>query len=267
MSLRRQNADFWNDTAQLSRLVQGIPPLGGGGETEVRYRCHEEARTLRSLADFRPTDRLVELGCGNGRWACELAPRVASYVGVDLSRPLLDQAREICAKQGLSNVGFVEAAAEDYVPDFDVSVLYLSGISQYLDDEALRQVVRRLTRGGSRCLIDRSTFHRRARQVLSAGGYASIYRVHAEFRSLLAAEGWSYVASGPSYRFFCYPGPIARWLARPASGRVVEAMRPLSYVALRWSSRVMAPAFRPRGPMADYDRLFSIFRPGAGRGR
>lgn len=264
MSLRRQNTAFWNDPAELARIVQGVPPLGGGGDTEVRYRCYEEARTLRSLVEFRPTDHVLELGCGNGRWACELAPGVASYTGVDLSRPLLDQASENCARRDLKNVTFVEASAEDYVPNAEVSVVYLSGISQYLEDDPLMQVVSRMMRSAPRSLIDRSTFHLREREILSAGAYASIYRRHGDFRALLARAGWRFVASSPSYRFFCFPRRFARGLAWPASGRAVEATRPLSYVLLRWSSRLMAMAFRGRSPMADYEHLFSVFGPETG---
>lgn len=266
MSLRERNAAFWNDPAQLTRIQQGVPALGGGGETEAAYRVFEEARTLRALVDFRPDDRVLEVGCGNGRWACVLAPRVRSYTGVDLSRPLIAQAREACAARGVANATFVEAAAEEFVPAERCSILYLSGMAQYLEDAALAALVTRLG-GGARLLIDRSTFHATGRRTVSPDGYASIYRRFSEFVPLVERGGWRLAATRASYVYFSYPGRVTRWLARPFWRDVIGATRVVSYPFLRCSARLLQKRFRGSCGMTDYEHAFSIFTRPAEVGR
>lgn len=67
--------------------------------------------------------RCVDLGCGGGHVALELARRVGvsgSVVGIDLDTDLLDVARTEAAAQGLTNVVFRVAAVEDLTEhDFD----------------------------------------------------------------------------------------------------------------------------------------------------
>src|ERR1700748_1063313 len=49
--------------------------------------------------DFQPA-RVLDYGCGVGRLVLPLAKRSQSVVGIDVSRDMLEQARENCAKQG-----------------------------------------------------------------------------------------------------------------------------------------------------------------------
>src|SRR5690606_38111835 len=51
----------------------------------------EEAFILRWLGE-RSGLSVLDLGCGNGRWAEALRPRLAHYVGVDFSNELLEEA-------------------------------------------------------------------------------------------------------------------------------------------------------------------------------
>ncbi len=70
------------------------------------HRNEEEARLhveflLRNVA-LRPGQRILDLGCGNGRHAIELARRGMRVVCLDLSAALLQHARDRAAAAGLS---------------------------------------------------------------------------------------------------------------------------------------------------------------------
>jgi SAM-dependent methyltransferase len=69
--------------------------------------------------------RCVDLGCGGGHVAMALARRVGpsgSVVGIDLDCELLSAARDIAAADGLDNVEFRVASAEDLSEaDFDLA--------------------------------------------------------------------------------------------------------------------------------------------------
>lgn len=51
-----------------------------------------------------PTDRLLDVGCGTGRFAVTLAPLVAKVVGIDLTAEMLKQAQQLQADAKLANI-------------------------------------------------------------------------------------------------------------------------------------------------------------------
>ncbi len=67
-------------------------------------------RIVREHLDptFQPT-RAVDFGCGVGRLTIPLAGGCESVVGVDVSAPMLEEARSNSRKFGLENVTFVQA--------------------------------------------------------------------------------------------------------------------------------------------------------------
>ncbi|NDJ53218.1 MAG: class I SAM-dependent methyltransferase [Chloroflexi bacterium] len=61
--------------------------------------------------------RILDMGCGTGRHALELARRGYQVTGVDLSDGMLDQGRQIAEAEGLSTVTFEQADATQYTTD------------------------------------------------------------------------------------------------------------------------------------------------------
>jgi SAM-dependent methyltransferase len=59
------------------------------------------------------TGRLLDVGCGPGILAVRLAPFFADVVGLDPDPDMLAEARAAADMAGLSNVGWVQAVAED----------------------------------------------------------------------------------------------------------------------------------------------------------
>lgn len=51
-----------------------------------------------------PGDRAIDIACGTGSVACALAARAAFVVGLDATEAMLDQARALAARRGLSNI-------------------------------------------------------------------------------------------------------------------------------------------------------------------
>ena len=69
---------------------------------------------LAQAIDIQVDDHVLDVGCGTGRSTREAA-RIAtsgSAVGVDLSRRMLERAREIARAEGLTNVRFERADAQ-----------------------------------------------------------------------------------------------------------------------------------------------------------
>lgn len=72
---------------------------------------------LLKIADPRPGERVLDVGCGTGVSTFEVARRVHSsghVVGLDISRSILDRAGDYLKTTDLSNVSFLEADAQTH---------------------------------------------------------------------------------------------------------------------------------------------------------
>jgi SAM-dependent methyltransferase len=74
----------------------------------------EVVELLDQLAVLGPERHVLDIGCGIGRFERALADRVAAIAGIDISRQMLQAARQRCA--GLVNVGFIETSGRDLAP-------------------------------------------------------------------------------------------------------------------------------------------------------
>jgi SAM-dependent methyltransferase len=75
-------------------------------------RLHDEV--LRRAWGVRARDRVLDIGCGSGQTTCDAA-RLASAgtaLGVDISAPVIERARELARAQEARNVTFTHADAQ-----------------------------------------------------------------------------------------------------------------------------------------------------------
>ena len=141
---------FWN---MIARHYANQPVAD-----EAAYR-HKLAVTAARL---RPSDRLLEFGCGTGTTALIHAPRVARIDAIDFSRKMIAIAREKAERQGVSNVHFDVAAFEDWpIPDDEdrydavlgMSVLHLvADLDQLVHGDAQVGVQRAVTPHDDPCV-------------------------------------------------------------------------------------------------------------------
>jgi SAM-dependent methyltransferase len=122
-----------------------------------REHTGAEIDTIIRHLDLAPGMHLLDIPCGLGRHAVELAARGIKVTGVDITQPLLDVARERAMMRG------VEIALQQcdmrhisWEGEFDAVLCYWGSFG-YFDDagnlEFLRAVARSLKAGG-RFLID-----------------------------------------------------------------------------------------------------------------
>jgi ubiquinone/menaquinone biosynthesis C-methylase UbiE len=114
---------------------------------------------LVALAEPRREDCLLDVATGTGHAAFAFAPFVRSVTGVDITREMLGEARQLRGQNGLANVEFALATAAS-LPfadgTFDV-VTCRRGAHHFSDIEAaLRDMNRILVAGGRLVIDDRS---------------------------------------------------------------------------------------------------------------
>lgn len=95
------------------------------------------------MSDVRPGMVCVDLGCGGGRLALELARRGATVIGVDVSEAMVERMRAQAKNEGLSEVSGVVSPIERFTLPADSVDLVISNYAlHHLRDEDKGKVVR-----------------------------------------------------------------------------------------------------------------------------
>jgi SAM-dependent methyltransferase len=116
-----------------------------------------EAQFVVDVLGVQPGAQLLDLGCGYGRHAMELAARGFHLVGLDLSLPLLLRGADEAQRRGLS-INFVHADMREL--DFDAQfdgVYCLFSTFGFFDDETNKKTataVARALKPGGRAVIE-----------------------------------------------------------------------------------------------------------------
>ena len=84
-------------------------------QNEFTHHTREEADLIVAALGLQPGSRVLDVGCGVGRHALELARRGLRVTGVDISVGMIEQGRRAAAAAGLE-VEWVQADAAEFVP-------------------------------------------------------------------------------------------------------------------------------------------------------
>lgn len=98
----------WDETLFLGSApyyLQGRPPY-----------APSLAATLRDTLPLDGRQRVLDVGCGPGVLALELAPYVAEVVGADPDAGMLEEAQRRAAEMGITNTSWLPLRAEE-IPD------------------------------------------------------------------------------------------------------------------------------------------------------
>ena len=98
----------------------------------------QEVDFIEQELGFDKTLTILDVGCGTGRHAIELARRGYTVTGVDLSESQLDRARQK-ASQANVTVSFIRRDARDldYVGEFDVGLIICEGAFSLMETDQM----------------------------------------------------------------------------------------------------------------------------------
>lgn len=200
ISIQMENVqNFYNKRAALvEQKGWGAVSLGDEDAT-IASRVYDYDRdTLLPKMGINQTSRILELGCGMGRWAKIVLPHCGFYCGVDFSEEMLKNAKNICegyaSKSSFFPLSASDAAEQDplfYGGPFHCVIL--SGVCIYINDRELKRIFERLPAlAQPHCTIciqettalsERLTLNEFPSEALQSV-YDAIYRTREEYVSL-----------------------------------------------------------------------------------
>lgn len=145
----------------LDRISHGQWNTGGYfysdfHKVSVGASFEERWSDLAKIADFRPTDRVLDVGCAEGLISLEVAKQVAYVDAFDGDANRIARARAEAAKREAGNISFKAAQLDDYSVgerEFDV-VLFLNVLNERTP-EGLKNL-QRLLKGTKRQIFVRA---------------------------------------------------------------------------------------------------------------
>jgi SAM-dependent methyltransferase len=154
---------YWEDRAQrFAGERDGLAAVCAYGMPEFYNRAidWEQRLALEPWLRVEQGARVLDVGCGIGRWSRFLAARGALVLGVDLSPTMIAQARRRATEQGVADrcrFAVADLAQLDLGQQFDV-VLGVTVLQHILDPvlfrAALSAMVAHLAPGGRMILLE-----------------------------------------------------------------------------------------------------------------
>jgi SAM-dependent methyltransferase len=164
----------------------------------AKMRDKYEREFISPKLNLNENSRVIDIGCGIGRWADNLLDTINKYHGIDFSEKLILAAQDRFA--GNDNITFQTLAAQDvrretlpsYNNEFDVAII--SGVIIYLNDYDVECLLSNIINIASNnfTLYIREPFALQQRLTLDnfysselGCSYSAIYRTKVEFEIML----------------------------------------------------------------------------------
>jgi len=99
-----------------------------------------EEDIVQSLIEIDEQKSVLDLGCGDGRWARRLVGNCREYVGVDISQAFVDMLE--AEFRGWEEAHFICMSADKYQRERRFDIIMIVGLISYMNDEDIRSLSR-----------------------------------------------------------------------------------------------------------------------------
>lgn len=166
--------------------------LGCKSKLSTAFRTYIEWETLTKMIKLKKDMKILELGCGAGRWVEAFSKFVEYVEGVDFSENAIETAKNNAYFKGIQNVNYVSASIFDFEPDKIYDIIYFSGIMIYLNDDDFERSVSKFSKylksDGVFIVRDSIAFNRAI--INHNDEYTAIYRTLSEHINIFSKYGF-----------------------------------------------------------------------------
>lgn len=191
--------DFYDKRAATSTSEDISAVLLGNHDTEfLNQRNTYDKEYILPMLEIDSGTRVLDIGCGIGRWSGFILPNCQFYCGIDFSPEMVRIAEQVCQRSGgnfaLYCMPALEAASQNadfYGGRFDVVIA--AGVLMYINDSDAVNIFQRIPQLlAEHCIIylaepvglrERLTLNEFPSETLQTS-YSAIYRTTEEYMDL-----------------------------------------------------------------------------------
>lgn len=189
-------ANFWRETTRGAKksldYTAGQNPIIPE-EAHQKFRVEQMRFFFDSvLPKVSAESDVLDLGCGPGTWALQVAPKVKSVLGIDIAPAFIEHATREAERQGVTNVSFQEGSFLTFKTERRFGLIVLGAMLVYVNDDDLVPLFERLrgflAPGG---IIYARTSVAPRRRYARLGKYQGIYRTKAQYEEAMREAGFT----------------------------------------------------------------------------
>lgn len=243
---------FWDEKA---RHNSSMPSIAVGVDDPLRNRCIEKSQQAvipgvirAAVADLQSQcDRVLDFGCGVGRWIPTLDTCFSAYHGVDISSEMLNIARQEFPGKTFSKLNNLKIDAADTSIDFALCVAVLHH-NTYINQDAMLDEFSRVVRLGGQLLLFEANGPR-----VPASTFSIFYpRLEADWIEAAAKAGFRHL--GTTGTCYSYADRVVRkWFSRRF------AAKPIIYRVCAFLDSYVMPYLTRFLPSRVHERLAMRF--------
>ena len=184
---------FWlNRAKQAINLASVLLGADKGSKAQLK-RNLKEKEILISLINNKKDLKILDIGCGIGRWADNLIDNIYSYIGIDYSKGFIEYANE--KYKSNDNIKFYEMSLLNISDDLlskKFDLIICSGVLMYINDDNLSTVLMNIKKmlGGyfyiqeSISIMDKRLTLNNSKSEALKTNYSAIYRMSSEYEKI-----------------------------------------------------------------------------------
>lgn len=193
--------NFWNERGNQTKkhLYNYVMFLDDNPEVAIE-RDRMEKQRMNELLLIDSNTRVLDVGCGVGRWGEYFCEKGAYYVGIDGNSKMIEYAESNLKqytnkKLIVSNLQNMENILEEKQEFSNFDIIFVSGVFMYLNDDDCFKVMQTMANKASKnatiCIIESmSNTERLTLDNFYSGDlkqdYSAIYRTISEYKDLMS---------------------------------------------------------------------------------
>jgi len=131
--------DFWAKRACCTTGIKTVLLGDNKGAQEARNR--KECLILNNAISGFKALRILDIGCGIGRWADNLYKKIESYTGIDFTTEYINTANQKFFED--KNITFYQMSVCDMKPEIlngDYNLIICTGVLMYINDSNIPKI-------------------------------------------------------------------------------------------------------------------------------